>query len=85
MIYGSEINKNPSWRAAASGVAIQAIPNIMRDLIRILNKFSIKICLTGWPRHQKVPRHDEWSIHATMPPRHDELIFTQIRGLIYAK
>ncbi|WP_341793620.1 hypothetical protein [Rickettsia endosymbiont of Ceutorhynchus obstrictus] len=33
--------------------AIQAIPNVMRDLIRILNKFSIKICLTGLPRRHK--------------------------------
>ncbi|WP_341793318.1 MULTISPECIES: hypothetical protein [unclassified Rickettsia] len=52
-------------------VAIQAIPNIMRDLIRILNKFSIKICLTGWPRRQKAPRHDGLSIHATMPSEND--------------
>ncbi|WP_341793578.1 MULTISPECIES: hypothetical protein [unclassified Rickettsia] len=46
-------------------VAIQVIPNIMRDLIRILNKFSIKICLTGWPRRQKAPRHDDSGSHAT--------------------
>ncbi|WP_342270192.1 hypothetical protein [Rickettsia endosymbiont of Orchestes rusci] len=45
--------KNLSLRAAASGVAIQAILNIMRDLIRILNKFSIKIYLTGLPRRHK--------------------------------
>ncbi|WP_342270429.1 hypothetical protein [Rickettsia endosymbiont of Orchestes rusci] len=32
-------------RSHEVAVAIQAIPNVMRDLIRILNKFSIKICL----------------------------------------
>ncbi|WP_341793763.1 MULTISPECIES: hypothetical protein [unclassified Rickettsia] len=31
-----------SWRSHVVAVAIQAIPNVMRDLIRILNKFSIK-------------------------------------------
>ncbi|WP_341793546.1 MULTISPECIES: hypothetical protein [unclassified Rickettsia] len=44
-MHGSKNNKNPSWRSHEVAVAIQAIPNIMRDLIRILNKFSIKICL----------------------------------------
>ncbi|WP_341793493.1 MULTISPECIES: hypothetical protein [unclassified Rickettsia] len=37
--------KNPSLRSHEVAAAIQAIPNVMRDLIRILNKFSIKICL----------------------------------------
>ncbi|WP_341792809.1 MULTISPECIES: hypothetical protein [unclassified Rickettsia] len=55
---GSEINKNSSWRSHVVAVAIQAIPNVMRDLIRILNKFSIKICFTGWPRRQEASRHD---------------------------
>ncbi|WP_341792751.1 MULTISPECIES: hypothetical protein [unclassified Rickettsia] len=45
LLHGSKINKNPSWRSHEVAVAIQVIPNIMRDLIRILNKFSIKICL----------------------------------------
>ncbi len=46
LLRGSKINKNPSWRSHEVAVAIQTIPNIMRDLIRILNKFSIKIYLT---------------------------------------
>ncbi|WP_341792828.1 MULTISPECIES: hypothetical protein [unclassified Rickettsia] len=37
--------KTPSLRSHEVAAAIQAIPNVMRDLIRILNKFSIKICL----------------------------------------
>ncbi|WP_341793786.1 MULTISPECIES: hypothetical protein [unclassified Rickettsia] len=45
--------KNPSLRSHEVAAAIQAIPNVMRDLIRILNKFSIKICLTGLPRRHK--------------------------------
>ncbi len=45
LLRGSKINKNPSWRSHEVAVAIQTIPNIMRDLIRILNKFSIKIYL----------------------------------------
>ncbi|WP_341792768.1 MULTISPECIES: hypothetical protein [unclassified Rickettsia] len=36
---------NSSWRSHEVAVAIQAIPNAMRDLIRILNKFSIKYVL----------------------------------------
>ncbi|WP_341793851.1 MULTISPECIES: hypothetical protein [unclassified Rickettsia] len=44
-MHGSKSNKNPSWRSHEVAVAIQVIPNIMRDLIRILNEFSIKICL----------------------------------------
>ncbi|WP_341793821.1 MULTISPECIES: hypothetical protein [unclassified Rickettsia] len=45
--------KNSSLRSHEVAAAIQAIPNVMRDLIRILNKFSIKICLTGLPRRHK--------------------------------
>ncbi|WP_341793009.1 MULTISPECIES: hypothetical protein [unclassified Rickettsia] len=37
--------KNPSLRSHEAAAAIQAIPNVMRDLISILNKFSMKICL----------------------------------------
>ncbi|WP_342270075.1 hypothetical protein [Rickettsia endosymbiont of Orchestes rusci] len=37
--------KNPSLRSHEVAAAIQAIQNYIRDLIRILNKFSIKICL----------------------------------------
>ncbi|WP_342256997.1 hypothetical protein [Rickettsia endosymbiont of Aspidapion aeneum] len=40
-------------RSHEVAAAIQAIPNYIRDLIRILNKFSIKICLTGLPRRHK--------------------------------
>ncbi|WP_341793095.1 MULTISPECIES: hypothetical protein [unclassified Rickettsia] len=50
-----------------SGCGHPGYPEYMRDLIRILNKFSIKICLTGWPRRQKAPRHDGLGIHATTP------------------
>ncbi|WP_341793597.1 MULTISPECIES: hypothetical protein [unclassified Rickettsia] len=46
----SRINKNPSLRSHEVAVAIQAIPNVMRDLIRMLiyiaDKFSMQICLT---------------------------------------
>ncbi|WP_342270378.1 hypothetical protein [Rickettsia endosymbiont of Orchestes rusci] len=45
--------KNSSLRSREVAVAIQAIPNVMRDLIRMLNKFSIKIYLTGLPRRHK--------------------------------
>ncbi|WP_342270070.1 hypothetical protein [Rickettsia endosymbiont of Orchestes rusci] len=44
-MHGSKSNKNPSWRSHEVAVAIQTIPNYIRDLIRILNKFSIKIYL----------------------------------------
>ncbi|WP_341793551.1 MULTISPECIES: hypothetical protein [unclassified Rickettsia] len=70
-----KINKNPSWRSHEVAVAIQAILNYIRDLIRILNKFSIKICLTGLPWCQEAPRHDGLGIHATTPPRNDGLRF----------
>ncbi|WP_342269724.1 hypothetical protein [Rickettsia endosymbiont of Orchestes rusci] len=39
--------------------AIQALPNGMRDLIRMLNKFSIKICSTGLPRRDFVPPRND--------------------------
>ncbi|WP_341793793.1 MULTISPECIES: hypothetical protein [unclassified Rickettsia] len=45
--------KNSSLRSREVAVAIQAIPNVMRNLIRMLNKFSIKIYLTGLPRRHK--------------------------------
>ncbi|WP_342269858.1 hypothetical protein [Rickettsia endosymbiont of Orchestes rusci] len=36
LLRGSEINtKNPSLRSHGVAVAIQAIPNVMRDLIRM--------------------------------------------------
>ncbi|WP_341793127.1 MULTISPECIES: hypothetical protein [unclassified Rickettsia] len=54
LLRGSKsLQKTPSLRSHEVAAAIQAIPNVMRDLIRILNKFSIKICLTGLPRRHK--------------------------------
>ncbi|WP_341793583.1 MULTISPECIES: hypothetical protein [unclassified Rickettsia] len=66
--HSSKINKNPLLRSHEVAAAIQAIPNVMRDLIRILNKFSIKICLTGLPRrHFVYPRNDDSGSPATTP------------------
>ncbi|WP_341793799.1 MULTISPECIES: hypothetical protein [unclassified Rickettsia] len=67
-MHGSKINKNPSWRSREVAVAIQAIPNYIRDLIRILNEFSIKICLyLDGHGAKEAPRHDDSGSHATMP------------------
>ncbi|WP_342270203.1 hypothetical protein [Rickettsia endosymbiont of Orchestes rusci] len=47
-------------RTTERSAAIQAIPNYIRDLIKMLNKFSIKVYLTGLPRRCFAsPRNDD--------------------------